>query len=715
MCTFIDISHQISDELNSDDSKKFCFFCNKVPNVKETLKEHISWHMKYKPIKCKTCKSTFESQRLFESHCRKALKERRSPCAQSYSKSENVWIEGMVDIMTSYSQNIGRGIIRKRMAKNPRVFMVDEIGGYLCDILAGRPVEDDVVVNIFSGFLATGGADSSLFRQAMENLIAIWTSILKKYERSKSKVTKRSGSKNKDVEEDNTAKNAAKEVLFRFADANRLDDLEFKALEHIKDNCYMCDENYSNGNLKIQHIIEKHMRLRGFQPFLCQLCNDRGNNALFASVDLFGRHLRTQHPNEYKHYESTQKDSSYSLEKLIIVDDKHHDFANKYNNTFLKCFRQNSKRKCPAYGISDCKKSKIIVTDEGNEGTSQANDADSADLLGDILGDIRKTPCHDKVETPKVSNNISKQKKNKSVDFIEVVEYSPDKNDIDVPVDNIDKPSNLGGKSKTTSSGKGYVHQKKSATDAIVKEDGLLSKRENLRNHLAADNCSKKKPFIDELNNCKGKKIPVKSTSNKIGKAEVISQRSPFLRRKSTAYNGYVFCIQQCGSKCERCDKPVMRKSAKVVCCENKPWYLDFRTPFWYLLSSSHINSMLESTNIPVFCQLCSKEFDRSGRGMIKHVIEKHLSLKGFLLKCRLCNLEANDITGLICHWDAVHYSTGISFSNNLVWRCPSISMKYPDNYSIEVNKDSALKIEKYVRKFVGCFPLVKTQLSVGK
>uniref|UniRef100_A0A0N5BW88 C2H2-type domain-containing protein n=1 Tax=Strongyloides papillosus TaxID=174720 RepID=A0A0N5BW88_STREA len=713
MCTFIDISRQILDEYNDDETKKFCLFCNKVPNIKETLKEHISWHMRYKPIKCKTCNSTFESQRLFEAHCKKALKEGRSPCAQSYSKSENIWIESMVHIMTSYSQNIARGIIRKKMAKNPRVFMVDDIGGHLCDILAGRPIEDDVVVNSISGFLATDGPDSSLFRQTMGNLSKIWTSALSKYERSKSRATKRSLSKNKDLEKDDAVKNAPMEMLYRFADASRLDDLEFKALECIKDNCYMCDESYGTGNLKIQHIIEKHMGLGDFQPFSCRLCSDCGNNVLFASVDLFGRHLRMEHPNEYKHYESTPKDSNYTFEELIIVDDRHHDFAGKYNNAFSKCFRQNGKRKFPANGRSDCKKPKVIVIDEEDEGTSPANGADSSDLLGDILGDIRKTPRSDKTETPKVSN---KEKKQKSVDIIEVVECISHRDDVNTPVDNIDKSSDFGDKLKTIPSEKGCVNQKKCPTDGITEEDGLFSKRKNLPNDLPAetlqmDNRSKIKPFIDGLNSSKGKKIPVKSTASKIGKTEVVSQRSPFLRRKSTAYNGYLFCIKRCDKKCESCDNPVILKSKKVICCENKPWYLNFSTPFWYLLSSRHIDSMLESTNMPQSCQLCSKKFAKGGGGMIKHVVEEHLSLKGFLLKCRLCDQEANDITDLVHHWSVVHNSTGMSFSNNLVWRCPSISTTYPDSYSIEVTKESALKIEKYVRKFVKCFPLVKTQL----
>uniref|UniRef100_A0A0N5BWY0 C2H2-type domain-containing protein n=1 Tax=Strongyloides papillosus TaxID=174720 RepID=A0A0N5BWY0_STREA len=258
-----------------------------------------------------------------------------------------------------------------------------------------------------------------------------------------------------------------------------------------------------------------------------------------------------------------------------------------------------------------------------------------------------------------------------------------------------------------------------------MKKNELLfkSKKANVSSDLQAktlqvNNCSKIKPVSGELNTCKDRKIPVKSTSetNEIIKREIIDQqRNSFLRRKSTIHNGYQYCIQRCGSKCQNCDNPVILKSKKVICCENKPWYLNFRTPFWYLLSSRHIDSMLESTNMPVSCQSCSKKFVRSGCGMIKHVVEEHLSLKGFLLKCRLCKLETNNITQLVYHWGLVHNSTGLSFFNNLVWRCPSISTTYPNNYSIEVTKESALKIEKYVRKFVKCFPLVKTQLSVGK
>uniref|UniRef100_A0A0K0F7X7 C2H2-type domain-containing protein n=1 Tax=Strongyloides venezuelensis TaxID=75913 RepID=A0A0K0F7X7_STRVS len=754
MTAFIDISPQTSNNCSGDKAKKFCFFCNRVLDINETLKEHIAWHLKYKPIKCNTCNNAFESQRFFESHRRKALREGKVPCAQGYSNYENIWIEGMVGMMTKYSQNIGRNIIGKRMLKNCKVFMVDEIGGYMCDILSGQPIEDKAVIRSVSDFLAKESTSSLLFEQTMKNFITIFGSIIKRREKNKSKGTEKFSSRetedlyvtfdcdisnvrnierkdikvsNRSIESENTnpkrnyiTRKTPKETLYCFIDASRLDDSEFKALESIKDSCFVCGDNYRYGNLKIRHIIEKHMDLGCFQPFSCRLCSGSDKkDILFASVDLFRKHFRTEHLDE--DYKSSSKDRKNPLDEIIVVDDKHHSFVNKYNNMFSKCFRQKNKRKCSTDERSSYKKPKIIEMDGKNDDTSQTKDGDSSDLLGDILRDIKRTSRPDKVEVPKANN---KQNAHKSQDLIKNVKHISSKGDLNISENNTDKSSNLHNKFIYISSEKEHVNKQKCATDDIIKGNELLPKRKEVSNSLQVEtlqinNCSKLKSVNNELNTFKDRKVPLKSTSktNKIIKREINDQKkSPSLRRKSTIiYNGYPYCIQRCDNKCESCDKPVIPKFKKIIRCENKPWHLNFKTPFWYLLSSRHVDNLLVSTNMAVSCQLCPKEFAKSGCGMIRHVVKEHLSLKGFLLKCLLCKLETNNITQLAYHWGLAHNSSGPSFFNNLIWRCPSISIEYPDNYSIQVNKESALKIEKYVKKFIKCFPLMKTQLSDEK
>uniref|UniRef100_A0A0N4ZMT0 C2H2-type domain-containing protein n=1 Tax=Parastrongyloides trichosuri TaxID=131310 RepID=A0A0N4ZMT0_PARTI len=177
---FVNLNHPPKECIK----KRYCFLCNGEPDEEESLEEHISSHIKYKPYKCMACNNHFVSEKRFQKHIQKATKsnvndESVKECDNNFKYSENCYVKYFVKCMGNFSFHVGEKTIDKQTIKESKMFIADPIGSELANILTGRIYDEKRLMDITEKYIDFKDSSMQKNLKATRDII---DKILRKFE-----------------------------------------------------------------------------------------------------------------------------------------------------------------------------------------------------------------------------------------------------------------------------------------------------------------------------------------------------------------------------------------------------------------------------------------------------------------------------------------------------------------------------------------------------
>uniref|UniRef100_A0AAF5DD90 C2H2-type domain-containing protein n=1 Tax=Strongyloides stercoralis TaxID=6248 RepID=A0AAF5DD90_STRER len=186
-----------------------------------------------------------------------------------------------------------------------------------------------------------------------------------------------------------------------------------------------------------------------------------------------------------------------------------------------------------------------------------------------------------------------------------------------------------------------------------------------------------------------------KKNNNKVVNSNSTEKQSVLVdKNKEIKYNGknngYPSYKIKCKDGCNNCKNIRCPKVSSCAKNQDANWSYNVRLSLTYIYCSDLLDNAIKSERIQCFCNLCKMVINKTGADLINHVVTKHLQLKNYMFKCRLCdNVKANDISVIKKHWTSKH-SQEKEFVNNFIIRCQDYYV--PDDFCILIASRNVAK-----------------------